>query len=354
MRPLLVLTIMLIGLNITAPERKDSGVIGDYFHAIARDAEPSLFEIESSLGRADRLPIAAVQLHEGSDQSPEVDEIEPTLASAAESADIDPVRAPAVLMDDLCNALLTAAQQNQLPVPFFANLIWQESKLRDDAVSPVGALGIAQFMPRVAMASGIDNPFDPLQAIPASARLLRALRDQFGNLGFVAAAYNAGAHRVSEWLEDRRRLPRQTRDYVVRVTGRSADAWRKTPPDDSALTFVRHLPCLDLPAFADLQQAQMQEAQTQNPEAQSEKIEAQKTQKPQQPASTPSRALQQIADRRQLRGHSRHEQIRIAARDRPAGKRREDRVSRAPPEKGKSAHGRRSIVAGVRAGRRQA
>ncbi len=94
-----------------------------------------------------------------------------------------------------------------MPVPFFANLIWQESRLRDDAVSRKGALGIAQFMPETAAETGLDNPFDPLQAIPASARFLRELRMQFGNLGFVAAAYNAGAHRVTEWLEHRGSLP---------------------------------------------------------------------------------------------------------------------------------------------------
>ena len=55
---------------------------------------------------------------------------------------------------------------------------------------------------------------------------------QFGNLGFVAAAYNAGAHRVSEWLAHDRALPRETLNYVLRVTGRSAEQWRKTPPTD--------------------------------------------------------------------------------------------------------------------------
>ena len=90
-------------------------------------------------------------------------------------------------------------------------------------------MGIAQFMPETAAEHGLGDPFDPLQAISASARLLRDLRGQFGNLGFAAAAYNAGAQRVSEWLERRRKLPRETRSYVVNVTGRSVEDWRKTP-----------------------------------------------------------------------------------------------------------------------------
>ncbi len=154
----------------------------------------------------------------------------------------------------------TSAHDNDLPIPFFANLIWQESRLRDDAVSPKGAVGIAQFMPKVATENGLDNPFDPLQAIPASARFLRELRLQFGNLGFVAAAYNAGARRVAEWLERRGELPRETRTYVVRVTGLSVDAWRSMAVDNDALTFVQRLPCRSLPAFANVEQAQMQEA----------------------------------------------------------------------------------------------
>jgi len=157
---------------------------------------------------------------------------------------------------DLCSAIYTSAEDNNLPVPFFANLIWQESELQLDSVSSAGALGIAQFMPKVAAEVGLRDPFDPHQALPASARFLRALRQQFGNLGFVAAAYNAGAHRVADWLDHDRALPRETKTYVLRITGRSAEAWRKSPVPDSQLTFVRPLPCRRLPAFADLEQAQ--------------------------------------------------------------------------------------------------
>ncbi len=162
-------------------------------------------------------------------------------------------------LDDLCNTLFDSAQHNDLPVPFFANLIWQESRLRHDAVSPVGAQGIAQFMPRVAAEVGLANPFDPRQALPASARLLRELRERFRNLGFVAAAYNAGAHRVAEWLLHGGKLPRETQTYVVRITGRSVEDWRKSPVDGSTLRFARPLPCRELPAFASIEQAQAEQ-----------------------------------------------------------------------------------------------
>lgn len=116
-------------------------------------------------------------------------------------------------------------------------------------------------MPKTAVETGLANPFDPMQAIPASARFLQRLRLQFGNLGFVAAAYNAGAHRVIEWLERRASLPRETRDYVVRVTGLSVETWKTMPIDNAALAFVPHLPCRSLPAFANVEHDQMQQSE---------------------------------------------------------------------------------------------
>ena len=89
------------------------------------------------------------------------------------------------------DTLAASANKSGLPVSFFANLIWQESRFVLRAVSPAGALGIAQFMPRTAVAVGLTNPFDPLKALPASARLLGGLFQRFGNLGLAAAAYNA-------------------------------------------------------------------------------------------------------------------------------------------------------------------
>jgi hypothetical protein len=169
-------------------------------------------------------------------------------------------------LDGLCNTLFDSAQHNDFPVPFFANLIWQESGLRHDAVSRVGAQGIAQSMPRVSAAVGLANPFDRRQALPASARLLRELRERFRNLGFAAAAYNAGEHRVSEWLHYGGNLPRETQNYVVSITGRSVEAWRKSPIDDSALRFVRPLPCRRLPAFASIEQAQAEQTPEPAPE----------------------------------------------------------------------------------------
>jgi len=51
------------------------------------------------------------------------------------------------------------------------------------------------------------------------------LQKQFGNLGLAAAAYNAGPQRVRDWLSGKRTLPRETRNYVLKVTGYAAEQW---------------------------------------------------------------------------------------------------------------------------------
>jgi hypothetical protein len=128
-------------------------------------------------------------------------------------------------MDDICTKLAAAAQEADIPVPFLARLIWQESRFQSREVSPVGAQGMAQFMPATAAEEGLDDPFDPLKAIPAAAGFLRKLHRQFGNLGLAAAAYNAGGGRIRQWLARRGPLPQETRDYVRKVTGNDAETW---------------------------------------------------------------------------------------------------------------------------------
>jgi hypothetical protein len=125
----------------------------------------------------------------------------------------------------VCGAVASAARANDLPVPFFANLIWHESNFNTRAVSPVGAQGIAQFMPATAKEYGLNNPFDPIHALNAAGRFLNKLVAQFGNLGLAAAAYNAGPGRVNDFVSRRRQLPGETKNYVVRITGRPAEKW---------------------------------------------------------------------------------------------------------------------------------
>jgi Transglycosylase SLT domain/SPOR domain len=138
--------------------------------------------------------------------------------------------ASADLRDSICLMIESAARAHDLPLEFFARVIWQESRFQPDAVGPrtrsgERAQGIAQFMPGTAAERGLLDPFDPIQALPKSAEFLRELRSQFGNLGLAAAAYNAGPQRVRDWMAGRRTLPSETRNYVLAITGLSADEW---------------------------------------------------------------------------------------------------------------------------------
>ncbi|MER8760899.1 lytic transglycosylase domain-containing protein [Mesorhizobium sp. M0968] len=142
----------------------------------------------------------------------------------ATAVQADPPRpAKQKLIDRVCDLIETHADQNGLPRDFFARLIWKESRFDPNAVSPVGAEGIAQFMPGTAKMRGLANSFDIEQAIPASAKYLAEMKSGFGNLGLAAAAYNAGESRVTRWLNSGGFLPLETESYVLDVMGEPAD-----------------------------------------------------------------------------------------------------------------------------------
>lgn len=120
-------------------------------------------------------------------------------------------------------------------------LIWgimkAESQFRMDAISPVGALGLMQVMPFTGMRLSAlmkENEFQPSDlltpdpAIRYGSRYLRRLADKFNGLTpLVAAAYNAGPHRVKSWTysfgdlntdEFIEHIPfLETRNYVKKV-----------------------------------------------------------------------------------------------------------------------------------------
>jgi membrane-bound lytic murein transglycosylase D len=81
-----------------------------------------------------------------------------------------------------------------------------ESGYSNDAVSRSHAVGMWQFMKGTARGYGmridswVDERRDPVKATDAAARHLRHLRDRFGSLYLAAAAYNAGAGKVSRSL----------------------------------------------------------------------------------------------------------------------------------------------------------
>jgi hypothetical protein len=188
------------------------------------------------------LPLSDTAI--ASAQTTELD-VEP-VDEAVEPAVINGARPRVFSRNELCGSAALVARANNLPVPFFANLIWQESSFDTKVISRVGAQGIAQFMPRTAVEFGLLNPFDPIHALSVSGQFLRTLHQQFGNLGLAAAAYNAGPRRVQDWIAKRGPLPRETRNYVLRITGRPAEEWIGVRSDMRNALMPAKAPCAEV------------------------------------------------------------------------------------------------------------
>jgi hypothetical protein len=154
----------------------------------------------------------------------------------------------------MCLMIESAAKANDLPLEFFARVIWQESRFQSNAIGPMTrrgerAQGIAQFMPGTASERRLLDPFDPVQALPKSAEFLNELRGQFGNLGLAAAAYNAGPRRVHEWLAGTGSMPQETRNYVAAITGNTVDAWAAAGKNGKMPDSAPNTSCRDLMAL---------------------------------------------------------------------------------------------------------
>lgn len=94
-------------------------------------------------------------------------------------------------------ALFTAAgEQWGVDPDLLAAVARTESNFEPDAISPVGAQGLMQFMPATASEMGVD-PWNPASAIDGAARYLRTSIDQFDTIEEAIASYNAGRGAVS-------------------------------------------------------------------------------------------------------------------------------------------------------------
>jgi hypothetical protein len=104
---------------------------------------------------------------------------------------------PSFVPERFAPALAAAAQRWNVSAALLAAQLYAESGFDPTAVSPAGAQGIAQFMPRTARSLGLDDPFDAVQAIDAQGHLMRDLLRRLGSVPLALAAYNAGAGAVA-------------------------------------------------------------------------------------------------------------------------------------------------------------
>jgi soluble lytic murein transglycosylase-like protein len=90
-----------------------------------------------------------------------------------------------------------AAAKHGVPEDLYLRLVQQESGWNPAAVSPKGAVGLAQLMPSTADHLGVDID-DPAENLDGGARYLRGMYDKFGSWRLALAAYNAGPGAVEE------------------------------------------------------------------------------------------------------------------------------------------------------------
>ena len=119
---------------------------------------------------------------------------------------------------------IAIARHHHLPYGFFCSVLLQESGFAPDALSPAGAVGIAQFSLETAATEGID-PFDWDDAMQGSASLLGRYVAAYDGVypdpyAAALAAYNAGPG----WVDYYRGVPpfHETRDYVDDIYDRWA------------------------------------------------------------------------------------------------------------------------------------
>ena len=113
-----------------------------------------------------------------------------------------------------------------VPVNLFDALLTQESGYNPYALSPKGAIGIAQLMPSTATSAGVTKPWDIEDNMRGGARILTMHLAEFGRYDLALAAYNAGAGRV----RGTGRVPRihETTAYVSSIL---ADVTRQFAAD---------------------------------------------------------------------------------------------------------------------------
>jgi len=132
--------------------------------------------------------------------------------------------------------VMQAAKETGLNPASIWGVIRQESLFNRQALSPAGARGLMQLMPNTAkmvakqikLHTGHQALFSPAVNIRLGSRYLADMKSRFGDsLALAAAAYNAGPHRVSQWLE--------------RTPFDSSDIWIETIPYNETRRYVQHV-----------------------------------------------------------------------------------------------------------------
>ncbi|MCG6925550.1 MAG: lytic transglycosylase domain-containing protein [Acidobacteria bacterium] len=120
---------------------------------------------------------------------------------------------------DLQSLAVAAAERHGLDPELVLAVVGVESAFRPEAVSPKGAQGLMQLMPRTAASLGVEDAFDPAENLDGGVRHLGSLLARYGgDVERALAAYNAGEGAVARHGG----IPpfAETREYVKRVLDR--------------------------------------------------------------------------------------------------------------------------------------
>ena len=192
---------------------------------LLNDQPSSSDEISVPLSAASQQPLPTIQAYLANQATPAQPSVTtpastPQPVSETEGPGPAPLSRLSLLRDTTASSnfepiIQKASRQYGVDAELIRAVIKAESNFNPRAVSHAGAQGLMQLMPATARGLGVSNSFDPEQNVMGGTRFLKGLLDRYnGDLDAALAAYNWGPGNV-----DRRpdRLPRETRDYLVKV-----------------------------------------------------------------------------------------------------------------------------------------
>jgi soluble lytic murein transglycosylase-like protein len=119
--------------------------------------------------------------------------------------------------------LRAIAAQYGLNPDLFVKQMRVESGLNPNAVSPQGAMGVAQLMPDTAKRFGVKDPYDFNESAAAGAKYMRWLLDRYGgDQSKAVGAYHMGEGGMDAALKGDRKIGPNTQAYVRAVLGEQA------------------------------------------------------------------------------------------------------------------------------------
>ncbi|HKD01150.1 MAG TPA: lytic transglycosylase domain-containing protein [Terriglobales bacterium] len=163
-------------------------------------------------------------------------DLSPPPAPAAPLPPPKPVAPPPKTLADMVNS---ASDAHNIDPDLINSVIHAESNFNPRAVSPKGARGLMQLMPKTANQLGVNNTFDPNSNVDGGTKYLQELLQRYNyDMVKALAAYNAGPERVDRYhgvppyYETRAYVARIVRDFNNKklAARKAAEAAAKTNP----------------------------------------------------------------------------------------------------------------------------